>query len=112
MSLAQIGEFSLIIAAGASANEDLEQLHRLLPGLGAPTPIRIRAGAHAVDKTLAEINLRGLTGATVLAIIREQDGVLVPTGRETLQAGDLLGVAGTAGAVHNAQELLARQAAD
>jgi CPA2 family monovalent cation:H+ antiporter-2 len=91
-----------------TANPDLEQLHRLLPGLGAPQPIRIRAGTGAVDKTLAELNLRGLTGATVLAIIREHDGVLIPTGRETLQAGDLLAVAGTTDAIVSAEQLLAR----
>jgi CPA2 family monovalent cation:H+ antiporter-2 len=89
---------------------DLEQLHRLLPGLGAPQPIRIRPGTSAVDKTLAELNLRGLTGATVLAIIREHDGVLIPTGRETLQAGDLLAVAGTADAIVGAEKLLTESA--
>ena len=89
-----------------TANPDLEQLHRLLPGLGAPQPIRIRTGTNAVNKTLAELNLRGLSGATVLAIIREHDGVLIPTGRETLQAGDLLAVAGTTEAIESAEHLL------
>lgn len=93
-----------------AANPDLQQLHQILPGLGAPQPIRVRAGTHAVDKTLAELNLRGLTGATVLAIIREHGGVLTPTGRETLQAGDLLAVAGTAEAIESAELLLARAA--
>jgi CPA2 family monovalent cation:H+ antiporter-2 len=95
-------------AAGAEPAADLAQLHRLLPGLGAPQPIRIRAGSHAVDKTLADLNLRVLTGATVLAIIREHDGLLVPTGREILKVGDLLAVAGTSEAVRHAGELLAR----
>ena len=96
--------------ASDAKNPDLEQLHRLLPGLGAPQPIRIRAGTGAVDKTLAELNLRGLTGATVLAIIREHDGVLIPTGRETLQAGDLLAVAGTTEAIESAEHLLTQSA--
>jgi len=78
-----------------------------LPGLGAPRAIRVRPGTRAVTKTLAELNLRGLTGATVLAIIRERDGVLTPTGRETLRAGDLLAVAGTADAIESAEQLLA-----
>jgi len=97
--------------AGASAPDgDLHQLHLLLPGLGAPQAIRVGTGTHAVDKTLAELNLRGLTGATVLAIIREHDGVLTPTGRETLQAGDLLAVAGTAEAIASTERLLAQPA--
>ncbi len=99
----QLGSTSVVTGA---ANPDLDQLHRLLPGLGAPQPIRIRSGTSAVDKTLAELNLRGLTGATVLAIIREHDGVLIPTGRETLQAGDLLAVAGTTDAISSAEKLL------
>ena len=99
----QLGSTS--VEAG-TANPDLEQLHRLLPGLGAPQPIRIRTGTNAVNKTLAELNLRGLSGATVLAIIREHDGVLIPTGRETLQAGDLLAVAGTTEAIESAEHLL------
>ena len=103
----QLGSTSVV--AGAK-NPDLEQLHRLLPGLGAPQAIRIRAGTNAVDKTLAKLNLRGLTGATVLAIIREHDGVLIPTGREALQAGDLLAVAGTAEAIESAEYLLTQDA--
>ena len=103
----QLGSKSVVSDA---TNPDLEQLHRLLPGLGTPQPIRIRAGTSAVDKTLAELNLRGLTGATVLAIIREQDGVLIPTGRETLQAGDLLAVAGTTEAIESAARLLTQSA--
>jgi len=96
----------------AEASGDLEQLQQLLPGLGAPRPIRIRAGTHAVGRTLAEVNLRGLTGATVLAIIRQHDGVLTPSGRETLEAGDLLAVAGTAEAIASAKLLLAQYASN
>jgi CPA2 family monovalent cation:H+ antiporter-2 len=85
---------------------DLEQLHRLLPGLGAPVPVRLDASAAAVGQTLAAINLRGLTGATVLAVVRREGEVLVPTGTETLRAGDLLAVAGTAEAIQSARALL------
>jgi CPA2 family monovalent cation:H+ antiporter-2 len=88
---------------------DLAQLHQMLPGLGTPQSIRVRAGTHAVGKTLAELNLRGLTGATVLAIVRQADGLFVPTGRETLRVDDLLAIAGTSEALRNAEELLARE---
>jgi CPA2 family monovalent cation:H+ antiporter-2 len=95
-------------APADTTDRDLQQLRQLLPGIGAPQAIRVRTGTHAVDKTLADLNLRGFTGATVLAIIREHDGVLTPTGRETLQAGDLLAVAGTAEAIASAEQLLAQ----
>lgn len=101
------------LASRSSADvrsRELEELHQLLPGLGAPVSVRVQADSHAVGKTLAMVNLRGLTGATVLAIVRAHDGVLTPTGHERLQAGDVLAIAGTAEAVRNAQELLAQPA--
>jgi CPA2 family monovalent cation:H+ antiporter-2 len=61
----------------------------------------------AVGKTLAELNLRGLTGATVLAIHRGEENVSVPTAWEVLRAGDVLALAGTHAAVEAAKGLLA-----
>jgi len=89
---------------------DGEALRRVLPGLGAPVPLRIHPGTHAVGQTLGTLNLRGMTGATVLAIVRDGADVLTPTGRETLAAGDLLAVAGTGEAVEQARTLLAQPA--
>jgi len=60
----------------------------------------------AVGKTLAELNLRGLTGASVLAIARGEDGVIVPVASEILRAGDLLALAGTRDAVAAAADVL------
>jgi CPA2 family monovalent cation:H+ antiporter-2 len=85
----------------------LEQVHGLLPGLGAPEPVRLEATSPAVGKTLAELNLRGLTGATVLAIQRGEESVSVPTAREVLRPGDVLALAGTHEAVQAARGLLA-----
>jgi CPA2 family monovalent cation:H+ antiporter-2 len=93
-------------SGGAAENPDLHELHRLLPGLGAPAPLRVQSGTAAEGKTLAQLNLRGLTGATVLAIVRERGDVLTPTGRETLQVGDLLAVAGTTTALEAARLLI------
>ena len=55
---------------------------------------------------LAEIDLRGLTGATVLAITRDGESVMIPTAREVLRAGDLLAVAGTEASISAAAALL------
>jgi len=89
------------------ASPTLEPVQALLPGLGAPVPVRLSAASPAVGKTLAELNLRGVTGATVLAITRGDEGAgIVPTAQETLLAGDVLALAGTHEAVERAIEIL------
>jgi CPA2 family monovalent cation:H+ antiporter-2 len=89
------------------SGRDLAELNRILGGLGSPIPLELEPGNPAVGKTLAEIRLRGLTGATVLAIRRGDESVLVPSGHEQLQPGDILAIAGTREAVEAARELLA-----
>lgn len=84
----------------------LEQVHSLLPGLGEPVPVHLEPGSPALGRTLAEINLRGLTGATVLAIRRDGESVLVPTAKEQLKAGDVLALAGSHEAIEAARALL------
>jgi len=83
-----------------------EEALGMLAGLGSPVSIEVPPNSSAVGKTLAQINLRGLTGATVLAIKRGPDTVLVPAGREKLIAGDILALAGTKEAIEDARELL------
>jgi CPA2 family monovalent cation:H+ antiporter-2 len=84
----------------------LAQVGQLLPGLGEPIAVRIRAQSAAVGRTLAELEVRGLTGATVLAIIRGEEQVIVPTAKEALRAEDVLALAGTHEAVEAARQLL------
>lgn len=84
----------------------IEQVHSFLPGLGEPTPIRVEPTSAAAGRSLAQLNLRGLTGATVLAILRANEQVLAPHGREMIHAGDLLAVAGTTEAVEAARVLI------
>ena len=55
---------------------------------------------------MAQLNLRGATGATVLAITRGDAGLLVPTATEILRDGDVLALAGTAEAIGHAKVLL------
>ncbi len=87
-------------------DEGLAQMRTLLPGLGDPVPVRLPASSHGVGRTLASLGVRGLTGATVLAIARSDGAVLVPTGKETLRPGDVLAVAGGPAAVAAARALL------
>ena len=82
-----------------------DALSVLVPGLGAPTPVRVEPGSPAAGHTLADLNLRGVTGATVLAIRRGAHGI-IPTAQESLEEGDVLALAGTERAVRAAMALL------
>ncbi len=84
----------------------LEHVHQILPGMGALTAVRLAAESPAVGRTLAQVKLRGRTGATVLAITRAEGGVIVPTARERLRAGDVLALAGTHEAIAAARAAL------
>ena len=86
--------------------DDLADIHAILPGIGEPAPVRLQPTSLAIGKTLAQLNLRGLTGATVLAIRRGEEAVLVPTAHEVLRVGDVLALAGTRKAIDAAKEVL------
>ncbi|MGQ0715166.1 MAG: cation:proton antiporter domain-containing protein [Gemmatimonadaceae bacterium] len=85
----------------------LEKVRAALPGLGDPVSLRIDPGSPLHDRTLADVNLRGLTGATVLAILRGDTQMLMPSGHETLREGDVLAVVGSHDAVESARALIA-----
>jgi len=99
--------FSQVKGAAAPQGPNPEVLvGQVLPGLGSPVRFALQEGSPAVGRTLASLNLRGTTGATVLAISRGAEGVLVPTGQEALQVDDVLALAGTREAVDAARALL------
>ncbi|MGF1510566.1 MAG: cation:proton antiporter [Myxococcota bacterium] len=79
---------------------------RLLPGLDVVTGLSVSPGSQAVDRTLAELDLRARTGATVVAIQRAGARVILPTGHERLEPGDVLAVAGTQESIQLADRLL------
>ena len=91
--------------------QSLAQVETMLPGIGAPVPLTLTAESPAVGRSLAELNLRGLTGATVLEIHRGDEDVLVPGAQEVLRSGDVLALAGTRDAIASAFELLAGRGA-
>ena len=96
-------------AAGSGAVE--AEIGQVLPGLGSPVRFTLSQGSPAVGRTLASLNLRGATGATVLAIARAGEEVLVPTGHEVLRVDDVLALAGTGEAVEAARALLSGRGA-
>ena len=92
--------------ATATPQHDLSSVHAFMPGLGVGSPVQLHATSGAVGQTLAQLNLRALTGATVLAIQRATGGLVVPSPQEVLRAGDVLALAGTSESVAAARALL------
>ena len=79
----------------------------LLPGLGSLVSVEIKPGSNLVGATLADINLRALTGATVVAIQRAGGkSVGTPNGEEILSSGDVLMLTGSTPCIDRAIELL------
>jgi CPA2 family monovalent cation:H+ antiporter-2 len=93
-------------ARGRHGDDALAEMRALLPGLGEPVAMRLSERSAGVGRTLSSMNLRGLTGATVLAISRADGAVMVPGAHERLRAGDVLALAGSKEAVDAARALL------
>ncbi len=87
-----------------------ERIRQMLPGLGDFTPVRIPEASAAAGRTLGELNLRGRTGATVVALLRGQEGVPFPEAGERLAAGDFVALTGSHEAIGAACDLLTRVA--
>ena len=90
---------------GKQENVDaaMQKMHEMLPGSGEPVAMTIARGSAADGLTLAELDMRGVTGATVLALLRGQEQVVSPRGDLRMQAGDVIAVAGTHDAVAGAR---------
>src|SRR5262245_11798077 len=86
----------------------LEQVQHLLPGLGTLVPVRVAPGSVADGITLAQLNLRGRTGATAVALSRGSEATVLPTADTLLREGDMLALSGSHDAIAEARELLTR----
>jgi CPA2 family monovalent cation:H+ antiporter-2 len=91
--------------AGADA---LAAARHMIPGLGEPEIVRLTTTSPALGRTLKTLNLRGLTGATVVALQPATSPAVVPTGDEELAAGDIVVLAGSTEAVQAARAILER----
>ena len=90
----------------------LVEVDRVLPGFGGLVSIELLPGAAGVGRTLAELDLRARTGATVLAIARDGAGLATPSPAAPLRAGDVLAVAGSDEAIAAARAVLGVAAPD
>jgi CPA2 family monovalent cation:H+ antiporter-2 len=101
-----------LASQGSAKDEPLSdnaEARRLVPGLGEAATLRLAPGDPAVSRTLGQLNLRGLTGATVIAVERSGQGVVYPGAHEPLLAGDVLVFTGTDAAVAAARQILLGQ---
>ena len=80
----------------------LDESTGLLPGLGSARSHVVRPDQRAANRSLGELDLRALTGATVVAVQREDGRVVLPNGGERLRPGDKLALVGTNAAVEAA----------
>ena len=78
----------------------------LLPGMGTPRRFVMEESHFGAGKTLAEVGIRGRTGATVLAIHRGTEGIPAPSKLERLLPGDKLVLVGSHAATDAAMALL------
>lgn len=83
-----------------------EVVRGMLPGLGTIVPLEVGLGSDAAGKTLGELNLRGRTGATVVALSRDGQRIPLPTAQTRVEAGDMLALTGSGNAIGLAAALL------
>ncbi|MES1165114.1 MAG: cation:proton antiporter [Verrucomicrobiota bacterium] len=87
----------------ASATHDVK---KLVPGMGDATAVRLDEGSVGTGRTLKQMNLRGRTGASVIAIEHAGGQTAYPGPEDRLRAGDTLVLTGTLDAVEAARRLL------
>ena len=87
-------------------------VRRMLPGLGDFEPVHVAPGSEADGKTLGQLNLRGRTGASVIAILREGARIANPTAEDRLEAGDFVALTGSHDAIAAARPSLEGHAPD
>jgi CPA2 family monovalent cation:H+ antiporter-2 len=77
-----------------------------LLGINEIVNFKIEPGSPAVGKSLADLDLRARTGATVISILRKGKDVILPKGSEIFEVGDVLCIAGANQATSAAARIL------
>ncbi len=97
------------MSEGTEENVDdaMQKMKTMLPGLGEPVAMTVGVGSPAAGRTLRELDMRGETGATVLALLRGEVRHVSPRGDTRLEAGDIIAVAGTHDAVNGVRAMVA-----
>lgn len=84
--------------------------NRAFDGLADVVEMRIELDSAAVNATLAQLDVRARTGATVVAIHKAGANVVFPSALERLDAGDVVAVMGSAEAIELARALISAPA--
>jgi CPA2 family monovalent cation:H+ antiporter-2 len=71
--------------------------------------VSLHSASSLVGKTLAEANIRVLTGASVIAILRNQQVIANPKSATVFQAGDIVGLIGEAAQIGEVRRLLSQE---
>ncbi len=74
--------------------ERFADLTREVPGLDAGQ-VEVRSGSPLVDQPLGDTRARTRTGASIVAIVRDEEVMASPGPEEILRAGDVLVIIGT-----------------
>ncbi len=85
--------------------ERLTELTREVPGLEAGQ-IHIRPGSPFVDHPLGDTHARTRTGASIVAIVRNEDVLASPGPAEMLRARDVLIVIGTEEGIAGVEQIV------
>ena len=88
------------------ADDAMRKMHDMLPGIGEPVAMTVAGGSLADGRTLRELNMRGQTGAIVLALLRGEEQFISPRGDQRLMNGDVIAVAGTHEAVAGVRQMV------
>ncbi len=87
--------------------ERFADLTREVPGLDAGQVV-LEPGSPFVHRPLGETRARTRTGASIVAIVRDDEVLASPGPAETLCAGDVLVVIGTAEGILGVEDIVAR----
>lgn len=85
--------------------ERFADLTREVPGLDAGQAV-VRAESPYVDRPLGDTQARTRTGASIVAIVRDEEVLPSPSPAEPLRAGDVLVVIGTADGINRVIQIL------
>lgn len=84
----------------------IQEIDAAFQGLGSPVAMTLSSTSPSVGRRLDELNIRGRTGATVLAISRDGQSIVAPGAAEALRANDTVAVVGTHEAIEMAKLIL------
>ena len=85
--------------------ERFADLTREVPGLSAGQAV-VRPGSPFVDRPLGDTGARTRTGASIVAIVREDEVLPSPGPQEVLRSADVLIVIGTDDGIASVEEIL------